>query len=62
VALLPGSAFGCDPAQLTVRLAYVDFDGETLLAQQPQRHDDPMALPALSKVRDGVQAIVEWLP
>ncbi len=62
VALLPGSAFGCDPAQLTVRLAYVDFDGETLLAHQPQRHDDPLALPALSKVRDGIQAIVEWLP
>jgi aspartate aminotransferase len=45
-----------------VRLAYVDFDGETLLAHQPQRHDDPLALPALSKVRDGIQAIVEWLP
>ncbi|WP_110643780.1 pyridoxal phosphate-dependent aminotransferase [Salinicola sp. CPA57] len=62
VALLPGSAFGCDPAQLTVRLAYVDFDGAALLAHLPQHHADPMALPALVKVREGVQAMIEWLP
>ncbi|WP_110709663.1 aminotransferase class I/II-fold pyridoxal phosphate-dependent enzyme [Salinicola sp. CR57] len=62
VALLPGSAFGCDPSQLTVRLAYVDFDGEALLEHCPQRYDDPMGLPALDKVRGGIQAIEEWLP
>lgn len=27
VALLPGSAFGREPEELTARLAYVDFDG-----------------------------------
>lgn len=62
VALLPGSAFGCARAQLTVRLAYVDFDGEVLLAEAPRRDDDAMANPALRKIRDGIQAIVEWLP
>lgn len=62
VALLPGSAFGCDPLQLTVRLAYVDFDGGALLEHCPQRYDDPMGLPTLDKVRAGIQAIVEWLP
>ena len=31
VAMLPGSAFGRRPAELTVRLAYVDFDGTAAL-------------------------------
>lgn len=62
VALLPGSAFGCDPSQLTARLAYVDFDGAELLVHQPQRFEAPMSLPALERVREGIQAIVDWLP
>ncbi|WP_110657484.1 pyridoxal phosphate-dependent aminotransferase [Salinicola halimionae] len=61
VALLPGSAFGCDPAQLTARLAYVDFEGETLLMHPPQRYDQPMALPVLERVRLGIRSIIEWL-
>lgn len=32
VALLPGSAFLMDPAALTARLAYVDFDGDAVLS------------------------------
>jgi aspartate aminotransferase len=32
VAILPGSAFGRDPSELTARLAYVDFDGAKALA------------------------------
>lgn len=32
VALLPGSAFGRSPEELTARLAYVDFDGGATLA------------------------------
>ncbi|HSM02896.1 MAG TPA: aminotransferase class I/II-fold pyridoxal phosphate-dependent enzyme [Acidimicrobiia bacterium] len=32
VALLPGSAFGRSPHELTARLAYVDFDGAQALA------------------------------
>lgn len=31
VAMLPGSDFGCEPAQLTARIAYVDFDGARAL-------------------------------
>lgn len=33
VALLPGSAFGCAPEDLTLRAACVDFDGATALAE-----------------------------
>ncbi|UCF37376.1 MAG: pyridoxal phosphate-dependent aminotransferase [Acidobacteriota bacterium] len=32
IAVLPGSSFGCDPELLTVRMAYVDFDGARALA------------------------------
>ncbi len=32
VAVLPGSDFGRDPAELTARIAYVDFDGARALA------------------------------
>ncbi len=31
VALLPGASFGRDPSELTLRLAYVDFDGARAL-------------------------------
>jgi len=31
VALLPGTAFGCDPEELVARLSYVSFDGEKAL-------------------------------
>ncbi|MEJ2080619.1 MAG: aminotransferase class I/II-fold pyridoxal phosphate-dependent enzyme [Acidobacteriota bacterium] len=36
VAMLPGSAFGCDPNELTARIAYVDFDGSRALAAARQ--------------------------
>ena len=32
VAILPGSAFGRDPRELTARLSYVDFDGAQAMA------------------------------
>ncbi|SHE53753.1 hypothetical protein SAMN02745148_00564 [Modicisalibacter ilicicola DSM 19980] len=57
VALLPGSAFGCDPRQLTVRLAYVDFDGEALMAGE----GPVMEQPAIMTLIQGIEAIVEWL-
>nr|WP_297460758.1 aminotransferase class I/II-fold pyridoxal phosphate-dependent enzyme [uncultured Halomonas sp.] len=57
VALLPGSAFGCEPGQLTVRLAYVDFDGESVLQTQLAALDQP----AIKSLIAGVDAIVEWL-
>ncbi|MCD6009082.1 MULTISPECIES: pyridoxal phosphate-dependent aminotransferase [Halomonadaceae] len=57
VALLPGSAFGCPPEQLTVRLAYVDFDGGELLASS----GEVLGTPALRQTRAGIEAIVAWL-
>lgn len=36
VAILPGSAFGRNPEELTARLAYVDFDGARALAASEQ--------------------------
>lgn len=57
VALLPGSAFGCEPSQLTVRLAYVDFDGAALLESQGAALDQPMIMPII----EGIEAILEWL-
>ncbi|WP_251978774.1 pyridoxal phosphate-dependent aminotransferase [Salinicola avicenniae] len=61
VALLPGSAFGCEPTELTARLAYVDFDGAELMVECPQRHDSPLEVPALRRLRDGIEALVAWL-
>ncbi len=42
VALLPGSDFGRQPEELTTRLAYVNFDGETTLkaAEEEYRNKD----------------------
>ena len=57
VALLPGSAFGCPPEQLTVRLAYVDFDGGELLASS----GEVLGTPALRQTQAGIEAIVAWL-
>lgn len=57
VALLPGSAFGCPAEQLTVRLAYVDFDGGELLANSGQ----VLGLAALRQTQAGIDAIVAWL-
>ncbi|GHB07579.1 pyridoxal phosphate-dependent aminotransferase [Modicisalibacter luteus] len=57
VALLPGSAFGCDPGQLTVRLAYVDFDGAALLQSDASVMDHEAA----RMVVEGIKAIVGWL-
>ncbi len=36
VAMLPGSAFGRPPEELTARLAYVDFDGTSAIAAVEQ--------------------------
>ncbi|MCI0511396.1 aspartate aminotransferase/hypothetical protein [Chromohalobacter marismortui] len=62
VALLPGSAFGCEPTQLTARLAYVDFDGAGLLERDPPATlETDMADPDIRSVGKGIEAIVTWL-
>ncbi|WP_304525542.1 pyridoxal phosphate-dependent aminotransferase [Halomonas sp. I5-271120] len=57
VALLPGSAFGAPAERLTVRLAYVDFDGAALLTTS----GSVIAHPGLEKVRDGIHAITAFV-
>ena len=53
VALLPGSAFGMPPESLTARLAFVDFDGEQI--------DTAPGEPEFARVREGIDAICDWL-
>ncbi|WP_227367672.1 pyridoxal phosphate-dependent aminotransferase [Halomonas sp. M20] len=57
VALLPGSAFGCDPSQLTVRLAYVDFDGAALMKSEQATLEQATTTTLIQ----GIDAIVKWL-
>ncbi|MBZ9557733.1 MULTISPECIES: aminotransferase class I/II-fold pyridoxal phosphate-dependent enzyme [unclassified Modicisalibacter] len=57
VALLPGSAFGAEPAQLTARLAYVDFEGAALL----DADGDAIGHPATQALVGGIEALVAWL-
>ncbi|MBX3474758.1 MAG: aminotransferase class I/II-fold pyridoxal phosphate-dependent enzyme [Planctomycetes bacterium] len=40
VAILPGSAFGRIPSELTARMAYVDFDGSRCISALEQANDD----------------------
>ena len=66
VAILPGSAFGQPPEQLTARIAYVDFDGrKALLAASKcppdQPLDDSFARRHCSRVVEAVERICRWL-
>ncbi len=40
VAFLPGMDFGRQPEELTCRIAYVDFDGETVLEKAMSEYED----------------------
>jgi aspartate/methionine/tyrosine aminotransferase len=40
VAILPGHDFGRDPAELTARVAFVDFDGEQALEAASKDYRD----------------------
>jgi aspartate aminotransferase len=66
VALLPGSAFGRPPEELTFRLSYVDFDGAAALeacARTPER--EPLGEAFLQahcgRVLEGVELLAEWV-
>ncbi len=54
VALLPGSAFGMPEQSLTVRLAFVDFDGS-------QIWEDRESIKGFQKVEEGIMRICNWL-
>ena len=65
VAMLPGVAFAQSPADLTARLAYVDFDGSRALAASENipLHEE---LPAdftrqwCERTLQGMERIAEW--
>ena len=68
VALLPGEAFGTDKENFTVRLSYVDFDGEeglTMLKENPKMTIDtefvkkycPRMIIAIKKIEEWILSI-----
>ncbi len=66
VAVLPGSCFGRPAEELTLRLAFVDFDGAKVLAaaeQIPagQLLDDDFLSQYCGKVLKAIQLICDWL-
>ncbi len=66
VAILPGSEFGRPPAELTARLAYVNFDGEAALAALAEQ--DPGAALDVEFLREScgptleaIERVCAWL-
>lgn len=64
VALLPGTAFGMPSDAFTARLAYVDFDGTSALADIASFNDnnaETFVAQHASKMIDGTRLLCEWL-
>lgn len=65
VAVLPGSAFGRPPEELTFRLSYVDFDGRSALRASQERPDGPLDRTWLRahcpQVLEGVTRLTSWV-
>ncbi len=66
VALLPGSDFGRPPHELTLRLAYVDFDGAKALASLEALPtdcaiDEPFLLHHCHATLRGIERMCAWL-
>lgn len=67
VAILPGADFGRPPAELTARLAYVDFDGARALAAveilpQETELDDGFLAIHCDRMRKAMRLLADWLP
>lgn len=64
VALLPGTAFGQEPEQLTTRLAFVDFDGAVALDWCAKNGSDQLGFSFLEnccpKIVKGTTALLSW--
>jgi aspartate aminotransferase len=64
VAILPGTDFGRPDAELTVRLAFVDFDGTAALAASRNTHGDDLNLAFLEtncgKVVEAIRSLCDW--
>ena len=66
VAILPGSAFGRPSDELTVRLAYVNFDGEKALAAAADMPgsrtlDDDFLKTYCGRTVEGIERMCGWL-
>jgi aspartate aminotransferase len=66
VAFLPGSEFGMEPEQLTVRIAYVDFDGAKAIAASRESGVDGVLDEAFLRnyctpVMEGIDRLGDWL-
>jgi aspartate aminotransferase len=65
VAMLPGYEFGRDPAELTARIALVDFNGEEALSAASKNYgnkeiDDLFVLRYAPKITKAFDRISEW--
>jgi aspartate aminotransferase len=63
VATLPGADFGRPPSELTLRLAYVDFDGAAALAaaeRRPGELGDDFAREHCGRVVQAIERIADW--
>jgi len=66
VAMLPGKDFGRQPEELTVRIAYVDFDGEAALkAAMEKEADKPISEKFLNQycpnVIKAINLVIAWM-
>lgn len=61
VAVLPGSAFGRPPQELTLRLSYVDFDGDEALSQANRLSQPEIFSSVFSKIEQGIEKLATWL-
>ena len=59
VALLAGSAFGHESGDLTARLAFVDFDGDAIMAESELTEDKIKQL--APQIIEGAQRLVNWV-
>jgi aspartate aminotransferase len=64
VAVLPGSEFGRPKRELTIRLAYVDFDGGAALdfARDGRELDEAFLRSRCANVVDAIERMCEWAP
>ncbi len=62
VATLPGYAFGRPESELSLRLAFVDFDGELALRalSEGETLDEAFLNRHCSRVMEGIRAMAQW--
>jgi len=61
VAVLPGTAFGRPIGELTIRLAYVDFDGKAAIAAADGTLDEAWMREHCPRVLDGIDRMCAWV-